>query len=1146
MASEKKRYRKMEEIPHIRARPGMFIGSVLNEKATIPLADSNERSISFQTVTICDGLMKLLAEILSNVVDNSKRDPPMTSIRVTFAESGEITVWNNGDHIPVTVDRDEKIYIPELIFGVLRTSSNYDTTRIGGGTNGYGTKVVNIFSKVFKVSCYDPINKRLYSGEWDGSMHLVSSNVTRKTLIDGYTKVSFIPDWEIFKFKKYPSYYPQLIRRCCFETSMHTGLSVRYTGPDGSTEIIKSPSLSAYAGLYIGTRIKRKVEFSVNSKYLHTDKNTKETVTRTIHSDVVVAEVPSDSGMEGFQYVSFANGIFTRLGGLHVDGWANKIANSLKPKLEEKKISTTQAKIKNVLFVLVSVWCEDPEFDGQQKTRFTYPPLNLGKIKLDADSLDEMVRWPAIKKLRVSAVVELGADIVERKAMKGGTTTRDRKLDDANWAKSKDWKKRAQTRLIITEGDSAKGFAKKGGLNRDIYGFLPIRGKILNMQKATKTRTENSDVIKSIKHALGLVMGKKYESDTEKRLLRFGGLEIATDADVDGTHIGALLVNFFWKCFPALLSCGYVTFYMTPAVKVNMPNKKSMIYWYEEEFKNWFFSLSPEQQNKVKSHIKYYKGLGTHDSKGSREYFRNPRKMHLKLDSGADDAMRLAFSSNTNDRKTWIQSYDPTAKRDTRIKMVENTTIENRTVSNYINRDLILHANDNCGRTIPRMEDGLKPVQRKVIWYMIKKRVYKETKVVQLAGAVMKSAGYHHGDTGLYETIAGMAQDHPGSNNCPLIIPMGQFGSRDEGGKDAAQPRYISTALRTYTETLFSPYDYPLYTSDIVDGNSVEPIYYLPILPLLLLNGCQGIGTGYSGDWPSYNPVSIAKWIIAWITDKDKNELIPWWRCWTGTVELPENAKSWFLYGKFEYINGKVTVTEIPWTMATDDYKYWLECNRDGVVYKKNETKADKKEKRESKEPKVVSSFDNYSTEITPRFEIEWCGKDEPTHSNLRLIGKFKAKNMVAFDHNGRIKNYGSVVEYLEEWCELRKQLYIDRRIYQLGQLTLEIGWAKARIEFLRLVREKEIDVANMTKVDLNDELTKREFPKKEDSFKYLTDLKLSSFLKEKFAKLQKALDELVAKKNELEGTSWDKIWRKEIVTFLKEWKGTKFSESND
>ena len=180
-------------------------------------------------------------------------------------------------------------------------------------------------------------------------------------------------------------------------------------------------------------------------------------------------------------------------------------------------------------------------------------------------------------------------------------------------------------------------------------------------------------------------------------------------------------------------------------------------------------------------------------------------------------------------------------------------------IKEFGDNDLIHFSNSDNIRSIPSVIDGFKPSQRKVLYCCFKRKLDNEIRVAQLAGYVSEHGAYHHGEASLQGTIINMAQDFVGSNNINLLDPIGQFGTRLHGGKDSAQPRYIYTKLQEISYKLFNKDDEDLYQYIEDDGEKVEPNYYVPTLPMLLINGTSGIGTGWSTNIPCFNPKDIIK-----------------------------------------------------------------------------------------------------------------------------------------------------------------------------------------------------------------------------------------------------------------------------------------------
>ena len=194
-------------------------------------------------------------------------------------------------------------------------------------------------------------------------------------------------------------------------------------------------------------------------------------------------------------------------------------------------------------------------------------------------------------------------------------------------------------------------------------------------------------------------------------------------------------------------------------------------------------------------------------------------------------------------------------------------------------------------RSIPSIVDGFKPGQRKVMFTCLKRNDKREVKVAQLAGSVGEMSAYHHGEASLMGTIIGLAQNYVGSNNVNLLQPIGQFGTRLAGGKDHASPRYIFTQMSPLARHIFNVHDDHVLKYLTDDNQKIEPEYYVPILPMVLVNGAEGIGTGWMTKIPNYNPREIVENLMRMLDGREPKEMVPWFKNFRGTIENLDNQR---------------------------------------------------------------------------------------------------------------------------------------------------------------------------------------------------------------------------------------------------------------
>lgn len=423
---------------------------------------------------------------------------------------------------------------------------------------------------------------------------------------------------------------------------------------------------------------------------------------------------------------------------------------------------------------------------------------------------------------------------------------------------------------------------------------------------------------------MGLQYKKNYEDEDSLKTLRYGKIMIMTDQDQDGSHIKGLLINFIHHNWPSLLRHRFLEEFITPIVKVSR-NKQEMAFYSLPEFEEWKSSTP----NHKKWKVKYYKGLGTSTSKEAKEYFADMKRHRIQFKySGPEDdaAISLAFSKKQiDDRKEWLTHFMEDRRQRKLLGLPEDylygQTTTYLTYNDFINKELILFSNSDNERSIPSMVDGLKPGQRKVLFTCFKRNDKREVKVAQLAGSVAEMSSYHHGEMSLMMTIINLAQNFVGSNNLNLLQPIGQFGTRLHGGKDSASPRYIFTMLSPLARLLFPPKDDHTLRFLYDDNQRVEPEWYIPIIPMVLINGAEGIGTGWSCKIPNFDVREIVNNIRRLMDGEEPLPMLPSYKNFKGTIEeLAPNQ--YVINGEVAILNSTtIEISELPVRTWTQTYK---------------------------------------------------------------------------------------------------------------------------------------------------------------------------------------------------------------------------------
>ena len=1099
-SSSNKKYVKMDPREHVLARPGMYIGSVEIDKTSMWVLNENKTEMMKKEVDYIPGLFKIFDEILVNVLDHIIRLKSETGTVKNVKEISvnitptSISVYNDGEGVDIYKHEVHGVYIPELVFGNMLTSTNYDDTteRVIGGQNGIGAKACNIYSKSFEIETVDSKRKLLYKQKFSKNMFDKSEPEVTKYTKYPYTRITFEPDFEKFKIKELsPDMINLYMKRVYDVNSISNGnIKVNLNG-----EKLKASTFEKYVDMFIGSKSEHPRVSDVAS-----------------HQRWKIAATYSD---DGFQQVSFVNGISTIRGGKHVEYITNQITKKLSEMInKKKKANVKQQHIKEYLFVFVESTIVNPTFDSQSKETLTTPISKFGsKFEVDDKFIEKLYKTGIVDKaINISSLTD-DKNSKKTDGKKRNTLRGIAKLDDANWAGTS---KSKECTLILTEGDSAKTMAISGlsEVGRNKYGVFPLRGKVMNVKDMTQKRINENEEIANIKKIIGLESNKEYEDVSE---LRYGKIMIMTDSDVDGSHIKGLLFNVFQSMWPTLIKYdGFLNSMLTPIVKVKK-GKTVKEFYCLTDYENWKKDL-PNHQG---WEIKYYKGLGTSTNKEAKEYFKNMKYVTYKYDTTlSDESIDMAFNKKrSDDRKQWIYNYDRDDTLDFGKQDVE--------YSDFINKELIHFSVYNLERSIPSICDGLKKSLRKILFCCFKRKLHKEVKVAQLAGYVSEHGAYHHGEVSLQDAIVGMAQDFVGSNNINLLCPNGQFGTRIQGGKDSASPRYIHTQLNLpIVYALFHQDDQDILNYLEDDGLKIEPEHYLPILPLILINGTSGIGTGFSTNIPCYNPKDIIRNIKLLLEDEntDLKEMLPWYRNFTGTID---DGMSYGKYSRKD--NTKIEVSELPIGIWTEDFKTHLESYID-------------------KNPKILKDYESHYTEKNVSFILIFYNKEitdgmfkiKEGQSLTKFQQEFKmtnsrplmTSNMHLYTSDGKIKKYENVLEILREFYTVRLEAYKDRKKNLIDKITKEILHMDSRIKFILDVIEERLKLMNAKKSFIQEYLESNNFPRQEDSYDYLIKMPIYNFTYEKKEELIKELKNKKDMLAQLESTDEKTMWLNDIKAF--------------
>ena len=1105
-----KTYQHKTDKEHVLDNPDTYTGSM--ESTPIDTYVMKDGKIIPKEIDIIPGLYKLFDEGIVNCRDHQVRMNlamqqckantfPVTLIDITIND-GVITMYNDGNGIDVAKHPDNDLWIPEMIFGHLRTSTNYDKTekKIVGGKNGFGFKLVLIWSEWGTIETVDHIRGLKYTQRFENNLNKIHAPSISKCKTKPYTRVTFKPDYKRLGLSSLSKDMIDLFQRRTYDIAAVTDkkIKVKY-----NNELVPIKTFQQYVDLYIGTK----------------DETTRIYEQYNERWEYAVCMAPK----EEFTQVSFVNGIYTGKGGNHVNYILNQLVRKLTAFIKKKKkIDVKASTIKEQIMLFIRCDINNPTFDSQTKD---YMNTAVSKFGSTCDVSEKF-----IEKIAKMGIMDAACALTEVKDKEGAKKTDGSKsksirgipkLIDANLAGGDESNK---CTIILCEGDSAKagivsGLSKE---DRNFIGVYPMRGKLFNVRGENPKRIFENKEIAEIKRILGLETGKVYTSETVKTKLRYGTVLFMTDQDLDGSHIKGLGINMFDSEWNSLTEIpNFIGFMNTPILKATKGSTVKVFY-NDGEWNEW------RQHNNTKGwKVKYYKGLGTSTSKEFKEYFENKKIVYFtSTGDESRDAIDMVFNKKRSfDRKQWLENYERSRFLDTNHRSV--------TYEEFIKKEMVHFSKYDCERSIPHIMDGKKISIRKILFTALKRRLTNEIKVAQFSGSVSEISCYHHGEASLNGAIVNMAQDFVGSNNINLLEPKGQFGTRLQGGEDSASERYIHTNLNPLTRHIFPEADDKIlhYLDD--DGISVEPVYYAPIIPMILVNGSKGIGTGFSTDIMSYNPLHIIQYIEAALTGGAKPTLTPYYEGFKGTITKVSESK-YLIKGKYDIISDDVVkITELPIGTWTDDYKQYIETIIDGDA----KTKGKKKNS-------VIKDYTDLSTDVTVDITIKFasgivhdlliketeygCNALEKT---LKLYTTKTTTNMHVFDENEKLQKYNNVEDIIEHYIGVRYSLYKKRKEYQTDVLKHEMMILSNKARFITEILNDALELRKKKKDEVNKMLLEAKYDIIDDDvdFKYLVRLPMDSVTEENVEKIMKDRDNKQHELSVLQKLSEKDIWLREL-----------------
>lgn len=1097
------KYKKLSPIDHVLLRPEMYIGSVETQPIPMFVFDSATGKMAWETMQVNHGLLKIVDEILLNASDNiqnSKRGEKQTYIRITISDDGDICIENDGAGIPIARSKEHRIHIPEMVFGHLLTSSNYnnDETSTTAGRHGYGAKLTNILSHKFSVICRTK-GKEFHMSWSDHMRKATAPRISTSDSKGNMTRIKFSPDYQRFGYgdnKISPDMRRVLHKRIMDLAAMFPLVEITLNDVPFGFRNFKDYSMLYSLSNAEGEKPPRPYVLE----------------TKTGNIAFIPQLTPGPK-----RVVGVVNGVVTYNGGTHCNAAMDMLSSSLDTiakqlKKEDKIIDTNR--VSRYFTTLIFLIQPQPKFDSQSKGRLvssvTIPRVPRQEFENYLLSMPFLLA--SVNSMTDQLAAELNKEMgagkrLSSKALLSSIT----KLVDATTTRFDGKNPRT---LIVTEGDSAKALALNS-LSSDqkkYCGVYPLRGKLLNVRNKNLKRLKNCKELQDLFLALGLELRN---DNVDPKQLRYQRLLIMTDQDADGSHIKGLVINAFEALWPKLLyrNPGYISLFSTPIVKIRVLGTKEVIPFHSyKEYHKW-----QRANPNARYTAKYYKGLGTSTTAEGKEYFQNMDKNVMKLVVESKDK-RLLDSVFDSQEVEWRKEWMTKANAFTGDIDIDRSKSQ-LTISDFVHKEMVHFALLGNARALAHSVDGLKPSQRKILWAMLRRSGNESSKVAQLSGYISEASSFHHGENSLQDTIIKMAQNFTGGNNINYLVPEGQFGSRQQLGSDHAAPRYIFTKLSRFARVLFPIEDDPLLDYVDEEGTMVEPNHYVPIIPTLLCNGSVGIGYGFSSNIPSFHPLDVSAAVRAMINGESAKQvmkrLVPWAVGFQGHVRKGPEGE-FIAVGKYSaFENNRVHISELPWTMSVESFR--------GHV----STLASQD---------VVHRIADYSganhIDIDLVLEEDHATTWAEMENALALSQRIYVNGTV-FSPNGTLSPLDSDLSPILQWhYDRRLDLYKKRRQRNLRIMEQDLARLESTLSFVTHFRNGKIDLVNATDESLVKVCVKLNMIRVDEAFDYVLKKPITFFTKTSLEKLQADIAKLKNEIIALQKMTPVKLWTRELDKF--------------
>ena len=443
--------------------------------------------------------------------------------------------------------------------------------------------------------------------------------------------------------------------------------------------------------------------------------------------------------------------------------------------------------------------------------------------------------------------------------------------------------------------------------------------------------------------------------------------------------------------------------------------------------------------------------------------------------------------------------------------------LQNKTVTEYLDQDYAMYGMYTLeNRAIPSVIDGFKPTARKIIF--IADKVWrtgseKPLKIFQLGGRIASEAHYHHGDASLSGAIIGMAQSF--KNSLPLLEEIGQFGSIRS--PEAGAPRYISTKLTKNFRLLYK--DFELLENQVEEGNVIEPKFFLPIIPTVLLNGSSGIAVGFATNILNRNPLDLIDACVKVLDGKRVGKLLPWLKDYNGPIEQVGTSNQYIMRGQYQITNTTtVTVSELPPSVTFQKYEAHLNSLQDrGIIASYEDNSA---------------NGINYIIKFARATLTNLIEKDK-LDQTLKMI-ETETENLTCLDERGKLLIFENIPQIVEYFTNFRLSFYSKRKAFLINKYNEELTYLSNRARFIKLIIDGKLKVNNVARKEIILYLETNNFDQVNGTYLYLLNMPIHSLSKETYEALLKEVSEKQAELAEIKKKDPTDMYREDLADLKK------------